>query len=98
MKVYIKIHRRNGIETIACCDELLINQIFKEGNLKIEINSQFFGDKLLEIEQAIELLKSASNFNIVGENITQQAITQKILPKEGVRKINGIPMALKMMI
>ena len=98
MKVYIKIHRRNGIETIACCDELLINQIFKEGNLKIEINSQFFGDKLLEIEEAIELLKSASNFNIVGENITQQAITQKILPKEGVRKINGIPMALKMMI
>jgi hypothetical protein len=98
MKVYIKIHRRNDIETIACCDELLINQIFKEGNLKIEINSQFFGDKLLEIEEAIELLKSASNFNIVGENITQQAITQKILPKEGVRKINGIPMALKMMI
>lgn len=98
MKVYIKIHRRNGIETIACCDELLINQIFKEGNLKIEINSQFFGDTLLEIEEAIELLKSASNFNIVGENITQHAITQKILPKEGVRKINGIPMALKMMI
>lgn len=98
MKVYIKIHRRNGIETIACCDELLIDQIFKEGNLQIEINSQFFGDTLLEIEEAIELLKSASNFNIVGENITQQAITQKILPKEGVRKINGIPMALKMMI
>ena len=98
MKVYIKIHRRNGIETIACCDELLINQIFKEGNLQIEITSQFFGDTLLEIEEAIELLKSASNFNIVGENITHHAITQKILPKEGVRKINGIPMALKMMI
>jgi len=97
MRVYLKIHRRNDIETVACCDELLLNQIFIEGNLKIEVSDRFFGCDLLSIDEAVELLKKASYFNIVGENITNKAIDLKILPKEGVKKINNIPMAIKMM-
>ncbi len=97
MKVYLKIHRRNDIETVACCDETLLNHIFTEGNLRIEINSNFFGGDLLSIDQALEILKEASYFNIVGENIINKAIDLQLLPKEGVRKINNIPMAIKMM-
>jgi len=97
MKVYLKIHRRNDIETVACCDETLINQIFVEGNLRIEINSNFFGGDLLSIDQALEILKGASYFNIVGENITNKAIDLQLLSKNGVTKINNIPMAIKMM-
>ena len=97
MRVYLKIHRRNGIDTVACCDELLLNQIFIEGNLKIEISDRFFGGDLLNIDKAVELLKKASYFNIVGENITNKAIALKILSKEGVKKISNIPMAIKMM-
>ncbi|MBY9012386.1 MAG: DUF424 family protein [Candidatus Lokiarchaeota archaeon] len=96
MKVYLKIHRRNDIDTVACCDEDLLNRIFTEGNLRIEINSSFFGGELLDIEQAMEILKMASYFNIVGENVTNKAIALQLLPKEGVRKINDIPMAMKM--
>lgn len=97
MKVYLKIHLKDEIETIACCDEKLLNQVFKEGNLRIEISNQFFGGKLINLEEAIEILKEAPYFNIVGENITSKAIDYKILPKEGIRSINGVPMALKMM-
>ncbi|MFX0049102.1 MAG: DUF424 domain-containing protein [Candidatus Hermodarchaeota archaeon] len=97
MRVYLKIHRRNGIDTVACCDEDLLNKIFTEGNLRIEINSNFFGGDLLNIDQAMDILKDASYFNIVGENITNQAIALQLLPKDGVRKINNIPMAIKMM-
>ncbi|MBY9016174.1 MAG: DUF424 family protein [Candidatus Lokiarchaeota archaeon] len=97
MKVYLKIHRRSDIETIACCDEVLLNQVFTEGNLRIEITSTFFGGDLLSIDKAIEILRGASCFNIVGEKITNMAVAQKIISKEGVRKINSIPMAMKMM-
>ena len=97
MKVYIKIHRRNGIEIIACCDEALLNQVFYEGNLKIEISNQFFGGKLITLDDAIDILKQSSYFNIVGENIINKVIDCHILPKEGVRFINGVPMAMKMM-
>ncbi|MFX0057275.1 MAG: DUF424 family protein [Candidatus Hodarchaeota archaeon] len=85
------------METIACCDECLLNQSFIEGNLKIDISNQFFGGNLLSIEDAIEILRESTNFNLVGENIIKMAIESKLLPKEGVRSINGVPMALKMM-
>ena len=85
MKVYLKINIMNDIDTVACCDEDLLNQIFTEGNLRIEINSNFFGGDLLNIDQAVEILKDASYFNIVGENITNKAIALKLLSKDGVR-------------
>ncbi|MFW9865800.1 MAG: DUF424 domain-containing protein [Candidatus Thorarchaeota archaeon] len=97
MNVYLKVHVKADNETVACCDEELLNHVFKEGNLKIEITSQFFGGKLMNINEAINILKEASFFNIVGEKIIQKAIECKLLPKGGVSLINGVPMALKMM-
>ncbi len=97
MKVYLKIHRHSDMETIACCDEELLNKIITEGNLRLEIGSGFFGGDLLSIDKAIEILREAVYFNIVGENITNMAIAQRLLSEEGVRKINNIPMAMKMM-
>lgn len=97
MKVFLKIHSRNEIVTVACCDENLLNQVFEEGNLKIKISNQFFGGTLISIKEAIGILKEASYFNIVGENIVNEVVNCKILPKEGIRSINGVPMAMKMM-
>lgn len=97
MKVYVKVHKRQDIETVACCDETLLNTIIKEGNLKIEINDRFFGGDLLEVEEALEILTQASYFNIVGKEICGHVINRKLVPKEGVKTISGIPMAMKMM-
>ena len=97
MKVFLKIHYRNEIETVACCDEDLLNQVFKEGNLQIKISNQFFGGTLITMEEAIEILKQASYFNVVGEHIVNEAVSCRVLPIEGVRSINGVPMAMKMM-
>ncbi len=96
MSVYLKIHCRNDIETIACCDEDLLNKCFKDGSLRIEITNQFFGGNLVCIEDALDILKNACFFNIVGENIITKAIKHKIVSKEGIRYISGVPMALKM--
>lgn len=98
MKVYIKIHSRNDIDTVACCDENLLNQCFKEGNIKIEISEHFFGGNLITLDEAIEILKNAQSFNIVGEKIISEAIIRKLLPEDGTRKIAGVPMAMKMML
>lgn len=100
MKVYLKIHRRelidNLIETVAVCDEKLLDQVFKEGKLKIKISNQFFKGELINIDEAIDILKQAFYFNIVGENIINKAVDSKILSQEGIRFINGVPMAMKM--
>jgi hypothetical protein len=96
IKVYLKVHIKNDFETVACCDEELLNHVFKEGNLRIEISNHFFGGRLIKLEDAIPILKNTACFNIVGEKIIDKAIDSGVLPKEGVRFINGIPMAIKM--
>ncbi len=97
MKVYLKVHTREDLETIACCDEELLNQVYKEGNLKIVISKQFFGGRLIDLEDAILILREAACFNIVGEKIIKKVVEIGIIPQEGIRYINGVPMALKMM-
>ncbi|TXT66534.1 MAG: hypothetical protein BAJALOKI1v1_280033 [Promethearchaeota archaeon] len=99
MKVFIKIHTCNyngGIETVAMCDEDLLNKVIKEENLRIEISKEFYGGDLIKIDDAIEILKQASYFNIVGHSIIEKAINCKLLPREGIRHIDGVPMAMKM--
>ena len=95
MKVYLKVHVKEDIETIACCDAELLNKVFKEGNLRIEISNQFFGGTLLNLEEAIFIFENASYFNIVGEKIIKKAIEREII--QHYKTICGIPMALKMM-
>lgn len=97
MRVYLKVHTSPRFEIIACCDEKLLNEIVEEGNLKIEISNRFYGGTLMQIEQAIEILLRSTYFNIIGVNIIEKAIAHGLVPKEGVRTINGIPMAMKMM-
>ncbi|NVM37841.1 MAG: DUF424 family protein [Candidatus Lokiarchaeota archaeon] len=94
MKVYLKVHIKEDIETIACCDAELLNQVFKEGNLRIEISNRFFGGKLINLEEAILILENASSFNIVGEKIIKKAVEREII--QHYKTICGIPMALKM--
>ncbi len=96
MKVYLKVHTMDETETIACCDEELLDQELIEGNVIIKISNHFFGGSLISLEHAISILKESSNFNIVGENIIEKAIDCKILHKKGIRVINGVPIALKM--
>ncbi|MFX0039072.1 MAG: DUF424 family protein [Promethearchaeota archaeon] len=95
MRVYLKVHKKEDLETIACCDEELLNQVYKEGELKIEISNQFFGGKLIDLEDAILILREATCFNIVGENIVKKAVDCGLL--QYYRTICGVPMALKMM-
>ena len=98
MKVYLKVHYHNDDATIACCDEELLNQVFKEGNLRIEVSNQYFGGRLIDLEVAIEILKETSFFNIIGENIIEKVIECNLISRNGVRFINGVPMAIKMML
>ncbi|GAG28751.1 unnamed protein product, partial [marine sediment metagenome] len=39
MKVYLKVHSKIDFETIACCDEEHLNQVYQEGNLRIDISN-----------------------------------------------------------
>ncbi len=98
MQVYLKIHTQGDIEVIAVCDNDLIEKELCEENLKIKISNHFYRGKLVDIDYAIEILSNCANFNIVGKNIIKKALKYGIIHKSSIRKVNNIPMALKMVL
>lgn len=98
MQVYLKIHSRGDIEIVAACDDDLLNQELRENELRIKITGDFYGGSLVDIDHAIDVLSDCPSFNIIGKNIISKAINCGIVHKSSIRKINDVPMAIKMVL
>jgi len=92
--ILVKIHEDRGREVIAVCDSDLIGKEFNEGKLHIEITENFFKGKEMQKEDIIRILKSCSNLNVVGKESIKLALDNKIIEKESVIKIKGIPISM----
>ena len=98
--LYIKIHKSYR-DIVAICDSNLIGKKFEEEIKFLEIRESFYKDKEVSEEEAIEIMidmeKEDATFNIVGENAVKTALKAKIIIKEGISHIQGIPYALALM-
>jgi len=95
----IKIHEsyRN---IVAVCDSELVGKRFEEGNSQIEIGSFFGNDEKTE-EEVLAIIKEAdrddATFNIVGEQSCKIALKAGIINEKGIKRIQGIPVALTLL-
>lgn len=96
----IKIHEAYR-KIVALSDTNLIGKYFSEGNRQIEITKNFFEGEEKSKEEIVRILKEMekedATFNIVGKESTDTAIEAGIISKEGVIKIDNIPVALVLM-
>jgi hypothetical protein len=98
--MFIKIHKsyRN---VVALADADLIGKKFEEGKFQLEVKENFYKDKKVSREEAIELLKlhklDDATFNIVGPKSIKTAIDAEIIKKENIGKIQEIEFALTLL-
>jgi hypothetical protein len=95
--MYIKIHE--AYRTIAAiADADIIGQTFEEGIKQIVVRETFFKGEKKSKEELIKILQNLNyddaTFNIVGEKAVATAIEAGIISKEGVMKIDNVPIAL----
>ena len=76
---------------VACCDEDLMGKTFREGKLRLTLESGFYGTSLLALGEALVLLDKADILNLVGKNIINAAIDRGLVHPEAVILIAGIP-------
>ncbi|SRR6056297_1276779 len=98
MKFYLKIHTRSNQSCIGVCDEDILGKNLKDEELKFNISEHFFKGDLVSKDKAINVLRKANNYNIVGKNICEILIKEKILHRTGVKTIEGVPIALKFVL
>jgi hypothetical protein len=89
--VYTKVFRDKKCVLVAACDSDLIGKTFREGKLKLEVTSNFYGGMLTSIDETLELLNNADVANLVGSSVVDAAVKQGLVSPDAVILISGVP-------
>ena len=100
MAVLIKIHE-NYRKVVAVCDSGLVGKTFEEGKLQLKVNEFFYNGKEYDEAKALKILENARQddacFNFVGQNSINLGVKLRIIDKNCVLLIDGIPHALSLL-
>ena len=87
--VRISDYQKNTM--VNMCDAELLGKDVVDGELKIHINESYYGKQLVDKDEAISFLKSASIMNLVGKETISLAIDLGIGSESGIKIISDIP-------
>jgi hypothetical protein len=73
------------------CDAELLGKNIVENELNMKISESYYGEKLVEHEEARTLLKNASIINMVGKETISLSLELGVGNENGVKKIAGVP-------
>lgn len=88
--ILLKIHNEG---LISLCDSDLIGKKFEEGELQLDVSKRFYNGKKASKKEIVSALKDAKTANIVGDESIKFALDEKIITKETVKEIDGVPHA-----
>ena len=90
----VKEHKtRDGRLMLAVCDSELKGKKFYEGELQLDLSSDFYNGEEKPEEFIVELFKMAYIVNLAGEKAVSLGIKEKIIEKDHIIKVDGIPHA-----
>lgn len=90
----VKIHNIPGNRILlAVCDKNLIGKSFQEKNFELNLKTDFYLGTEKTQQETISLMEKANIINLVGEKSVKLGIAAKIVDKNNVKKICGIPHA-----
>ncbi len=89
--VYARSYKTEKGKMVACCDEELLGRIFREGKLKLSLQTSFYGNATVDLLEALVLLDGADILNLVGEKIVKAAIEKGLVHPYAVISIAGVP-------
>jgi len=87
--VRVSGYQKNTMLNI-CDSELLGKKIIQE-KLNMHISESYYGEKLVEKEEAKSLLKNSSIINMVGKEIISLSIELGIGSENGIKTISDVP-------
>ena len=96
-EVYIKIQEYDDAESvkevIGVCDAELLGKRFREGDITLVVNEEFFKGFKASAEEAIEHLRNAYTAILVGEKIVKEAIKAGLVHPDSVLTVENVPFA-----
>ena len=91
--MYLKSYIVNKEILVAVCDSELIGRTFREGELHLSVNQDFFKGSPADEHEVKKALEDATIANLVGEQSVACGIDSGIIDEHCVITIDGIPHA-----
>ncbi len=88
--VYAHVYKTEKGRMVACCDEDCIGKTFREGKLKLNPETKFYGSSVMALAEALVMLDGADIINLVGNKIIKAAIDRGLVHPDAVITIAGV--------
>ena len=86
-----RLINHNNTRMLNICDANLLGKTLNRDNFTLKISQEYYGEKVVEKEEAKDLLKNSDNINMVGKDIIDLSVNMGIGSEEGVKVIDGVP-------
>ena len=86
-----RLINHNDTVMLNICDADLLGRTLNRGNFTLKISEKYYAQKVVEKEEAKDLLRRANNINMVGKEIISLSVNIGVGSQEGVKEVDGIP-------
>ena len=91
MQFSVKVSNYQKNTMLNICDAELLGKKIIQDELNMHISESYYGEKLIEKEEAKSLLKNSSIINMVGKEIVSLSIELGIGSENGIKTISDVP-------
>ena len=86
-----RLVNHNDTSMLNICDAELLGRTLSNGNFTLKITDSYYTEKIVEKEEAKDLLRSSNSINMVGKEIVSLSVDMGIGSENGIKEIDGIP-------
>ena len=86
-----RLINHSNTSMLNICDADLVGKTINRDNFSLKISEEYYADKVVEKEEAMDLLKKSDNINMVGKEIISLSVDMGIGTQDGVKEIDGVP-------
>jgi len=86
-----RLIRHKDTNMLNICDKDLLGKTLNRDNFSLKISEEYYAERIVEKEEAKDLLKQSDNINMVGKNIIDLSVDMGIGSEKGVKVIDGVP-------
>ena len=91
MQFSVKVSNYQKNSMLNICDVELLGKKISQDKLKMNISESYYGEKLVDKEQAKSLLQNSSIINMVGKNTVSLCIELGIGSENAIKTISDVP-------
>ncbi len=91
MQFSVKVSNYQKNTMLNICDVELLGKQISQDELNMKISESYYGEKLVDTEEASLLLKNSSIINMVGKKVISLSIELGIGSENGIKTISDVP-------